>query len=113
MMQELVLRVGEANLLLAPHSLLMGCDTMNKLHFVYVLLGDCRRVFLEAAEGEALFREALLRFSCSYACCVAHAYFPACDEAHRARGHLELGLCFCQFVSLQLQTRQGREVNPV
>ncbi|XP_039108374.1 uncharacterized protein LOC120245391 [Hyaena hyaena] len=116
-MRELVLRVGEANLLLAPHSLLMGCDTMNKLHFVYVLLGDCRRVFLEAAEGagegEALFREALLQFSCSYACCVAHAYFPACEEAHRARGHLELGLCFCQFVALQLKAREGHGVSPV
>ncbi|XP_044238215.2 uncharacterized protein LOC113252094 [Ursus arctos] len=112
-MRELVLRVGEANTLLAPHSLLMGCDTMNKLYFVYVLLEDCRRVFLEAAEGEALFREALLRFSSSYACCVAHAHFPAGEDAQGAPGHLELGLCFCQFVSLQLNRHEGLGVNPV
>ncbi|XP_027443661.1 uncharacterized protein LOC113918929 [Zalophus californianus] len=112
-MRELELRVGEANVLLAPHSLLMGCDTMNKLHFVYVLLGDCRQVFLQAPQGEALFREALLRFSSSYTCCVAHAHFPACEDTQGAPGHLELGLCFCQFVSLQLMKHEGLGVNPV
>ncbi|XP_032255524.1 uncharacterized protein LOC116629333 [Phoca vitulina] len=112
-MRELELRVGEANVLLAPHSLLMGCDTMNKLHFVYVLLGDCRRVFLQAPQGETLFREALLRFSSSYTCCVAHAHFPACEDTQGAPGHLELGLCFCQFVSLQLKKHEGLGVNPV
>uniref|UniRef100_A0A8D0RLI5 TIR domain-containing protein n=1 Tax=Sus scrofa TaxID=9823 RepID=A0A8D0RLI5_PIG len=33
-MRELTRSVGEANLLLAPHSVLMGCDTRNKLYFV-------------------------------------------------------------------------------
>lgn len=112
-MRELALRVGEANVLLAPHSLLMGCDTMNKLYFVYVLLEDCRQVFLRAPDGEALFREALLRFSSSYTCCVAHAHFPAWEDAQGTPGHLELGLCFCQFVSLQLKTPQGLGVDPV
>ncbi|XP_014588918.1 uncharacterized protein [Equus przewalskii] len=112
-MREVVLRVGEANLLLAGHSVLMGCETLNKLHFVYVLLGDCRRVFLQASDGEALFREALLQFSCSYACCLAHAHFPLCKDVAGARGHQELGLCFCQFVSLQLKRRGGLGVNPV
>lgn len=112
-MRELALRVGEANVLLAPQSLLMGCDTMNKLYVVYVLLEDCRGVFLRAPDGEALFREALLRFSCSYTCCVAHAHFPAWEDAQGTPGHLELGLCFCQFVSLQLKTPQGLGVNPV
>ncbi|XP_022267535.1 uncharacterized protein [Canis lupus baileyi] len=112
-MRELVLRAGEANLLLAPHSVLVGCDTMNKLHFVYVLLEECRQVFLECAEGEALFREAMLRFSSSYACCVAHAYFPASEDVQGAQGHLQLGLCFCQFVSLQLKRHQGLGVYPV
>lgn len=111
-MRELVLRVGEANLLLAQHSVLMGCDTANKLYFVHVLLEKCRQVFLEAAstgEGEGLFQEALLQFSCGYACCLAHAHFPHCEDvdAEGAGGHLELGLCFCQFVFLQLKRRGG------
>ncbi|KAM5240683.1 uncharacterized protein RBU33_026523 [Hipposideros larvatus] len=106
-MQELVLRVGEANQLLARHSVLLGCETMNKLYFVFVLLEDCRRAFLQAPDGEALFQEALLRFSSAYACCLVHAHFPLCEDAAGAQGHLELGLCFCQFVSLQLKKTGG------
>lgn len=100
-MRELGLRVGEANLLLAPHSVLMGCGALNQLCFVFVQLEDCRRTFLRAPDGEALFREALLRFSCAYACCLAQAHFPHCEDA--PPGHLEPGLCFCQFVSVQLE----------
>ncbi|EPY85342.1 hypothetical protein CB1_000385021 [Camelus ferus] len=112
-MRELDLRVGEANLLLAPHSVLMGCKTMNKLHFVYVVLGDCREAFLEAPGGEALFQEALVQFSSSYACCLAHAHFPDSEDAPGAPGHLELGLCFCRFVSLQLRRQGWLRVPPV
>lgn len=114
-MQELTLRVGEANQLLAPHSVLMGCDTMNKLYFVYVLLEDCRQAFLQASDGdgEALFQEALLRFSSTYACCLVHAHFPPWEDAATAQGHLELGLCFCQFVSLQPKRTWGFGVNHV
>lgn len=112
-MRELVLKVGEANLLLAPHSVLMGCDTKNKLYFVYVLLEDCRQAFLQAPEGEALFQEVLLRFSSTYACCLVHSDFPLCEDATGAQGHLEVGLCFCQFVSLQLKRPGGFGVNPV
>ncbi|KAK2491334.1 hypothetical protein MC885_014599 [Smutsia gigantea] len=117
-MRELVLRVGEANLLLSQHSVLMGCDTANKLYFVHVLLEKCKQVFLEAAsagEGEGLFQEALLQFSCGYACCLAHAHFPHCEDmdAEGAGGHLELGLCFCQFVFLQLKRRSGVGGDPV
>lgn len=102
-MQELGLRVGEANLLLAPHSVLMGCQTLNQLTFVFVQLEDCRQTFLQAPEGEALFREALLQFSCAYACCLVQAHFPHCVDTAAARGHLEPGLCFCQYVSVQLE----------
>ncbi|CAK6436039.1 unnamed protein product [Pipistrellus nathusii] len=104
-MREVGLRVGEANLLLAPHSVLMGCETLNQLSFVFVQLEECRRTFLQAPEGdgEALFREALLRFSCAYACCLVQAHFPHCEAAPAARGHLEPGLCFCQYVSVQLE----------
>lgn len=102
-MKELGLRVGEANLLLAPHSVLMGCETMNQLSFVFVQLEDCRQTFLQAPEGEALFREALLQFSCAYACCLVQAHFPHCEDTTAAPGHLEPGLCFCQYVSVQLE----------
>ncbi|KAM9701795.1 uncharacterized protein ACBT57_022371 isoform 2-T4 [Dama dama] len=113
-LRELAGRVGEANLLLAPHSVLMGCETKNKLYFVYVLLGDCKRAFLGAPEGEAAFQEAILRFASSYACCLAHGHFPQWEEAAGAPGHLEVGLCFCQFVSLQLRRLggQGGRVEP-
>lgn len=107
-MRELVLRVGQANLLLAGHAVLMGCDTVNRLYFVYVRLEDCRRAFLQAPGGEeALFQEALLRFSCTYACCLVHRHFPSCEDAAGTQGHLELGLCFCQFVALQLKGHGG------
>ncbi|KAI4550656.1 hypothetical protein MJT46_018163 [Ovis ammon polii x Ovis aries] len=112
-LRELACRVGEANLLLAPHSVLVGCETKNKLYFVYVVLGDCKRAFLGAPEGEAAFQEAILRFSSSYACCLAHAHFPHWEEAAGAPGHLEVGLCFCQFVSLQLRRLGVVGVNPV
>lgn len=112
-LRELACRVGEANLLLAPHSVLVGCETKNKLYFVYVVLSDCKRAFLGAPEGEAAFQEAILRFSSSYACCLAHAHFPHWEEAAGAPGHLEVGLCFCQFVSLQLRRLGAVGVNPV
>lgn len=111
-MGELVLRVGQANLLLAGHAVLMGCDTMNRLYFVYVRLEDCRRGFLQAPDGEALFQEALLRFSCTYACCLVHQHFPSCEDATATQGHLELGLCFCQFVALQLKGHGARGDTP-
>ncbi|DAA14950.1 TPA: hypothetical protein BOS_23529 [Bos taurus] len=106
-LRELACRVGEANLLLAPHSVLMGCETKNKLYFVYVLLGDCKQTFLGAPDGEAAFQEAILRFASSYACCLAHSHFPHWEEAAGAPGHLEVGPCFCQFVSLQLRRLGG------
>ncbi|XP_036121484.1 uncharacterized protein LOC118632461 [Molossus molossus] len=103
-MQELALRVGEANLLLAPHSVLMGCETLNQLSFVFVQLEDCRRAFLEFPDGNTLFQEALLRFSCAYACCLVQAHFPPYRDIEGAQGHLEPGLCFCQYVSVQLES---------
>ena len=111
--RELVRRAGEASLLLAPHSALTGCETRNRPCFVYVLLGDCRRALLGAPEGEALFQEALLPFSPSYTCCLAHARRPHREDAAGAPGHVELGLCFCQFVSLQLKRLGGLGVKPV
>ncbi|XP_054585211.1 uncharacterized protein LOC114232532 isoform X1 [Eptesicus fuscus] len=66
-------------------------------------LEDCRRTFLQAPEGEALFREALLQFSSAYACCLVQAHFPHCEDTTAARGHLEPGLCFCQYVSVRLE----------
>ncbi|XP_049710672.1 uncharacterized protein LOC126059179 [Elephas maximus indicus] len=113
-MQELSLCVGEANTLLASHSVLMGCETLNKLCFTYVLLEDCRQAFLEASTGpspraEAVFYEALRQFSSDYACCLANAHFPPWEDVG-SRGHLDHGLCFCQYVSLQL--RRHRWLGP-
>lgn len=99
-MRELVRRAGEASLLLAPHSALMGYEIRNRLCFVYALLGDCRRALLGAPEGEALLQEAPLQFSSGYTCCLAHAHRPRREDATGAPGHVELGLCFCQFISL-------------
>lgn len=106
-MQELVRRVEEANQLLACQSVRMGCETINKLYFVFVLLEDCRQAFLQAPDGEALFQEALLRFLSTNVCCLVHAHFPLCEDTTGTQGHLELGLCICQFVSLQLKKTGG------
>ncbi|XP_072484560.1 uncharacterized protein [Notamacropus eugenii] len=108
--RELNLKVGEANLILANHSVLIGCETINKLSFVYVSLKECEKVFLdtfpdENPSAEEMFRSAVIRYSSSYACCVANKYFPFPEEVEE-EGHMSDGVCFCQYVSLQVKNNR-------
>lgn len=73
------------------HWVPVGCETKNKLYFVYVVLGDCKRPSWAPPRAQAAASEAILRFSSSYACCLAHAHFPHWEEAAGAPGHLEVG----------------------
>ncbi|XP_007478146.2 uncharacterized protein LOC103098388 [Monodelphis domestica] len=106
-LQELNLKVGEANLILANHSVMIGCETINKLSFVYFSLKDCKKVFLETfpnenPSAEEMFQNAIIRYSSSYACCVANKHFPILEEVVE-EGHMSDGICFCQYVSIQVK----------
>ncbi|KAI4789618.1 hypothetical protein KUCAC02_021050 [Chaenocephalus aceratus] len=48
--------------------------------------------------------KALLYFSSGYACCLAKRHFPFPQPS--STGHLEGGVCFCQYVSQQLSVDQ-------
>ncbi|XP_051918107.1 uncharacterized protein LOC127598338 [Hippocampus zosterae] len=95
---------GQANVILCEENILMGCQSNSKVYMVYVSLSVCQREFVELfserASAESLFQRALLYFSSGYACCLAKRSFPFPMPA--SRGHLEGGVCFCQYVSMQL-----------
>ncbi|XP_044516209.1 uncharacterized protein LOC123234367 [Gracilinanus agilis] len=106
-LRELNLKVGEANLILTNHSVLIGCETINKLYFIYVSLKDCKKVFQETfpnenPSAEEMFQNAIIRYSSSYACCVANKHFPLLEEVVEP-GHMNDGICFCQYVSIQVK----------
>ncbi|XP_068927386.1 uncharacterized protein [Petaurus breviceps papuanus] len=109
-LRELSLKIGEANLILASHSVLIGCETINKLSFVYVSLKECEKVFLDAfpdenPSAEEMFQSSIVRYSSSYACCVANKHFPIPEEVEE-EGHMSDGMCFCQYVSLQVKNNR-------
>ncbi|XP_069096734.1 uncharacterized protein [Pleurodeles waltl] len=100
-------RTGHANDLLMGTSVLIGCESRVKLHFVYVSLEECKQTFKDTFRGglisaDEMFRRAIVYFSSNYACCVAKKHFPFYDEAP-IPGHLDCGVCFCQYVSLRLK----------
>ncbi|KAM9066395.1 uncharacterized protein LOC111719385 [Sarcophilus harrisii] len=108
--QELNLKVGEANLILAKYSVLIGCETINKLSFVYVSLKECEKVFLdtfpdENPSAEEMFQSAIIRYSSSYAYRVANKYFPYSEEVEE-EGHMSDCICFCQYVSIQMKNNR-------
>ncbi|XP_061735662.1 uncharacterized protein LOC133538251 [Nerophis ophidion] len=96
---------GRANAILREEKLLMGCCSNSKLYLVYVCLNGCEGEFKEAFESQVdakeAFKRALLMFSSGYACCLAKKHFPF-PQPDSCRGHLVGGVCFCQYVSLQL-----------
>ncbi|XP_061915717.1 uncharacterized protein LOC133658109 [Entelurus aequoreus] len=96
---------GRANAILREEKLLMGCCSNSKLYLVYVCLDGCEGEFEEEFESQVdskeAFERALLMFSSGYACCLAKKHFPFPQPDSR-RGHLVGGVCFCQYVSLQL-----------
>ncbi|XP_053307087.1 uncharacterized protein LOC128469293 [Spea bombifrons] len=105
--KEMVLKTGHANVLLMESSLLVGCPSKNQLFFVYVSLRECRQAF-DVAFGHrselvtTMWEKALINYSSDYACCLARKHFPF-NGAHPP-GHLDQGMCFCQYVA-ELQRR--------
>ncbi|XP_077452742.1 uncharacterized protein LOC144071464 isoform X2 [Stigmatopora argus] len=63
--------------------------------------GQFAATFDDSDNAEKLLKLALLWFSTEYACCLAKRCYPfplPCPPP----GHLEGGVCFCQYVSMQL-----------
>ena len=103
-MGEMHKAVGQANTMICQYKVLMGCRSNSKITLVYVSLDGCRgefaETFSEHARTEEMFHRALVFFSSGYACCLAKRHFPF--QQCSSTGHLEGGVCFCQYVSQQL-----------
>ncbi|XP_041652275.1 uncharacterized protein LOC121515526 [Cheilinus undulatus] len=102
-LSELHKAVGKANLLLHEDKVLMGCRSNSKIYLVYVSLICCKQEIADTfpEKAEEMFQRALMFFSSGFTCSLAkrHSPFPQPSSS----GHLEGGLCFCQYVSQQLR----------
>nr|XP_020516579.1 uncharacterized protein LOC110005579 [Labrus bergylta]XP_029138637.1 uncharacterized protein LOC110005579 [Labrus bergylta]XP_029138639.1 uncharacterized protein LOC110005579 [Labrus bergylta]XP_029138640.1 uncharacterized protein LOC110005579 [Labrus bergylta] len=103
-LREMQKAIGQANMLLSEEKVLMGSRSNSKLYLVYVCLDDCKQEFAETFSeqvvAEEMFQRALMFFSSGYTCCLAKRDFPF--PLPSSSGHLEGGVCFCQYVSQQL-----------
>ncbi|KAK2842566.1 hypothetical protein Q5P01_012766 [Channa striata] len=103
-MREMQITAGQANIILYGQKVLMGCQCNSKIHLVYVSLDGCKREFAETFREQEvagdMFQRALIYFSSGYACSLAKRHFPFPQPG--STGHLEGGICFCQYVSQQL-----------
>ncbi|KAM3932774.1 uncharacterized protein RB166_005815 [Leptodactylus fuscus] len=104
--QNMSRRTGEANLLLAETSILAGCASKFILVFVFVSVKQCRDIFqitfgVDTELAESMWRKAVIKYSSDYANCMAKKYFPCSDP--QPPGHLTNGICFCQYVAMQIQ----------
>ena len=106
--REMQKAVGQANKRLSEEKVLMGCQSNSKIFLVYVSLDGCKHefagTFSEQDVAEEMFERALIFFSSGYTCCLAKRHFPFPRPS--SNGHLEGGVCFCQYVSQQLSTEQ-------
>ncbi|KAM8924587.1 uncharacterized protein RCH25_009285 [Pelodytes ibericus] len=102
--QEMVLKTGQANLLLMQTGVLVGCPSRSQLFFVYIPLHECKKTFNITFEPDctlsrAMWEKAIVHYSSDYACCLARKHFPF--NAINPPRHLEESICFCQFVAAQ------------
>ncbi|XP_026221840.1 uncharacterized protein LOC113166096 isoform X3 [Anabas testudineus] len=102
--REMQKALGQANTILLKEKVLMGCLSNAKIYLVYVSLDGCKQefaeTFCEQVVTEEMFQKALKFFSSGYACCLAKRHFPYSQPP--STGHLQGGICFCQYVSQQL-----------
>ncbi|XP_057693302.1 uncharacterized protein LOC130916530 [Corythoichthys intestinalis] len=103
--KEMQKAAGQANIILFEQNILMGFRSNSIMYLVYVSLEGCKgefaTTFKHSTSAEECFKVALLRFSSEYACCLAKKHFPFAQPCP-IQGHLEGGVCFCQYVSQQL-----------
>ncbi|XP_069803773.1 uncharacterized protein [Dendropsophus ebraccatus] len=104
--QNMSTKTGEANLLLAETSVLAGCASKSSLVFVFVSLKECEDMFHMASGSdtklaECMWKKAMIRHSSDYANCLAKKHFTCGDP--RPPGHLVNGICFCQYVAMQIE----------
>nr|XP_057931812.1 uncharacterized protein LOC131131270 [Doryrhamphus excisus] len=103
--REMQKAAGRANTILHEEKLLMGCRSNSKIYLVYVSLDGCKcefeETFKQQVSPDEAFKKALLMFSSGYACCLAKRHFPF-PQPDSYLGHLDGGVCFCQYVSRQL-----------
>ncbi|KAK1888051.1 Toll-like receptor 2 type-1 [Dissostichus eleginoides] len=108
--REMKKAIGLANIILSEEKVLMGRRSNSKISLVYVSLDRCKHEFAETFSdqvcAEDLYQRALLYFSSGYACCLAQRHFPFPQPS--STGHLEGGVCFCQYVSQQLSVDQWK-----
>ncbi|CAJ1056220.1 uncharacterized protein LOC125887243 isoform X2 [Xyrichtys novacula] len=105
-LKEMQKAVGRANMMLFEEKVLMGCMSTSTINLVYVSLDRCKQEFAETFSeqdvAEEMFQRAIMFFSSGYTCCLAKRHFPFIQPS--STGHLEGGVCFCQYVSQQLST---------
>ncbi|XP_034091953.1 uncharacterized protein LOC117559345 [Gymnodraco acuticeps] len=106
--REMKKAIGQTNIILSEEKVLMGRRSNSRISLVYVSLDRCKHEFSETCSdqvcAEDLYQKALLYFSSGYACCLAKRHFPFPQPS--STGHLEGGVCFCQYVSQQLSVDQ-------
>ncbi|XP_073442729.1 uncharacterized protein [Dendrobates tinctorius] len=104
--QNLRQRTGEANLLLVETSILAGCSSIFNLVFVFAPLKECKSMFQltfrsDTELAKCMWEDAIISFSSDYANCTANKHFPCGDP--EPPGHLANGICFCQYVAMQIK----------
>lgn len=108
--REMQKAVGEANIILSQEKVLLGCQSNSKMYPVYISLDDCKQEFAvtfnEQGNAEDMFQRAVLFFSSGYAYSLAKGHFPFALPT--SSGHMEGGVCFCQYVSEQLNRREWK-----
>ncbi|XP_072308925.1 uncharacterized protein [Eucyclogobius newberryi] len=100
--------IGLANSLLFEEHVLMGSQGNYKLLLVYVSVEDCRQELCAQYQDQEFFHKAILEYSCEYTRCLAKELLPF--ETTSTSGHLEGGVCFCQYVINQMLMGQTRRL---
>ncbi|XP_044146552.1 uncharacterized protein LOC122934941 [Bufo gargarizans] len=95
----------EANLHLAETSVLAGCSSKSSLVFIFASLKECKELFQitfrrDTDLAKCMWEKAITNYSSDYANCMAKKHFPSSDP--KPPGHLVNGICFCQYVAMQI-----------
>ncbi|XP_056387187.1 uncharacterized protein LOC130282696 [Hyla sarda] len=104
-MQTMVLKTCETNLIFSEYCVLAGCSSRTQLVFVYVSLCHCKETIQNAFGHDSqiateMWKKSIIYYSSDYACCLAKKHFPFASAP--PPGHIEDGICFCQYISILL-----------